>query len=167
MEKEPPSLSGSPSELFMELLRLLRTFLIEGKLPNFFLPECDLLSTVEKPERECALRAAQKVLAHPLVAMSLSPQVKVAQRCDCKYSDVLKAMKQLAASPECPENRDRLRQFLVSMDANREAMHQSLQRRDLRYDVRWRPALPRLVDMLDFSSDDHHVEHGSAEPPVS
>ena len=167
LEKEPPSLSGSPSELFMELLRLLRTFLIEGKLPNFFHPECDLLSTVGKPERECALRAAQKVLAHPMEAMLLSPQVKVAQRCDGKYRDVLKAMKQLAASPECPENRDRLRQFLVSMDANREAMYQSLQRRDLRYDVRGRPALSPLADMLYFSPEENDVEHRSAEPSVS
>ena len=164
LEKNPPSLSGSPIEIFLGLLDLLTGFLSVGRLPNFFLPECDLLNTVKEPERVCSLKAAQKVLAHPLEAMLLSLQVKVAQQCGVKYRDVLKALKQLAASPECPENRARLRQFEVLIDANRESMHQSLQRKDLRNDIRDRPGLPRLMDMLDFASEGHHTEHGSAEP---
>ena len=153
MEKEPPSLSGSPSELFLELLGLLRAFLVEGNLPNFFLPECDLLSTVGKPERECALRAVQMVLDHPMEAMLLSPQVKVAQRCGGKYSNVQEVMKQLASHPECPDNRHRLRHSLALMDSNREAMYQSLQINDLWDDIRGRPSLPWLVDLLGLAAN--------------
>ena len=166
LEKEPPCLLGSPSELFLELLGILQAYLVEGKLPNFFPPECDLLSTVGKPERECALRATQKVLAHPLEAMLLSPQVKVAQRCDGRYGDVLKAMKQLASHPECPDNREMLRHFLVLMDASRKTLYQSQHSKDLKDDIHGRPGLPRLVDMLDFlSSDENQTEHVTTVEP--
>ena len=73
LEKRPPSLITSPFQLFLDLLTHLDVYLQVGKLPHYFLPQCDLLETVGNDERHLARRVIREILSNPLNALLTSP----------------------------------------------------------------------------------------------
>ena len=73
LEKRPPSLITSPFELFLDLLTHLDVYLQVGKLPHYFLPQCDLLETVGNDERHLARQVIREILSNPLNALLTSP----------------------------------------------------------------------------------------------
>ena len=73
LEKRPPSQITSPFRLFLDLLRELDEYLKVGKLPHYFLAECNLLETVADDERGIARLVIAKILSDPLYALLTSP----------------------------------------------------------------------------------------------
>ena len=73
LEKRPPSLITSPFQLFLNLLIHLDDYIQVGKLPHYFLPQCDLLETVGNDERQLARQVIREVLSNPLNALLTSP----------------------------------------------------------------------------------------------
>ena len=73
LEKKPPTMITSPFGLFIDLLHHLDHYLEVGKLPHYFLSECDLLETVDCEERRIARQAIRGILSDPLAATLTSP----------------------------------------------------------------------------------------------
>ena len=73
LEKQPPSPITSPFGLFLDLLAHLENYLQVGKLPHYFLPECDLLETVGNDEGHLARQVIREILSDPLNALLTSP----------------------------------------------------------------------------------------------
>ena len=59
---------ASPFGLFVDLLHNLDRYFEIGKLPHYFLAECDLLETVDGEERRIARQAIQAISSDPLAA---------------------------------------------------------------------------------------------------
>ena len=73
LEKRPPSQFTSPFELFLNLLCELDKYLKMGKLPHYFLAECNLLETVSDDEQGSARQVITEILSDPLNALLTSP----------------------------------------------------------------------------------------------
>ena len=73
LEKNPPADAMEPFEYMLTLFDRLRIFLKQGRLPHYFLPECDLLTTVDYQERQLALEAVHTALNDPIEAVLFSP----------------------------------------------------------------------------------------------
>ena len=73
LEGRPSEQEESPFQLMLDLCQDLQHYLLLGCLPHYFLPECDLLRTVENEERQCALRAVGQIIADPLATILRSP----------------------------------------------------------------------------------------------
>ena len=73
LEKRPPQMITSPFRLFIDLLNDLDHYLEVGKLPHYFLAECNLLETVDSKECRIARQAIQAILSDPLAALLTSP----------------------------------------------------------------------------------------------
>ena len=73
LEKRNPSEIISPSALFLCLLRELDDYLKVGKLPHYFLYQCDLLETVGDDERGISRLVINDILSDPLKALLTSP----------------------------------------------------------------------------------------------
>ena len=70
LEKTPPHKINSPFCLMINLLHYLQLYLIRGTLPHYFIPECNLLTTIGHDERQIALEAIQAVVSDPVKALA-------------------------------------------------------------------------------------------------
>ena len=74
LEEDPTSQEREAFELMLILYHRLHTFLQQGRLPHYFLPECDLFATVDSSERQSAEQAVHAALQDPIKALLLSHQ---------------------------------------------------------------------------------------------
>ena len=154
LEKRPPSLITSPFELFLDLLTHLDVYLQVGKLPHYFLPQCDLLETVGNDERHLARQVIQEILSNPLNALLTSPT-----RPREIYGEVSPAhhlvvvFKRVTDHPTCEQSRAYLSQLLARVDERRRERFRQQRESDdhpglLREKVSGRAELIGLVDTL-------------------
>ena len=74
LEKTPFSKIKSPFNLMIDLCRNFIDCLKRRELPHHFLPECNLLDTVEHGERQIALKSLKYILSDPSLLFSNAPQ---------------------------------------------------------------------------------------------
>ena len=153
LEKRPPHMIASPFGLFIDLLHNLDHRLEVGKLPHYFLTECDLLETVGDEERRITRQAIQAILLDPLVALLTSPthprqiygKVRPGALVNCFWRVVTHSM--------CEQSWEDLSVLLACVDECRHKCYQNQQGWDEDEDedfvVSGRPELTELVDALD------------------
>ena len=148
LEKHSPQQEGSPFQLMLDLCHDLQHCLLMGCLPHYFVPDCDLLRTVGKEEKQYALQAVGKVIADPIVAILNSPSKPRHIYGNHHSPDYFKGcFREVSFLRSCPERWERLRRLLRRLDDHREGLHQEQLERDGRR-VSGRPGLVRLADYL-------------------
>ena len=140
LEKNPPTNTRQPFVLFRELLRTLQSFLEDGKLPHFFLPECDLLETVSRETRHTALDTVRAILDDPFGAILRSPIEPKEVYGGVKVGHLLELTK---LSPR------KLDSLVRRLDMYRTKHYNALVEKDRRKGVSGRPKLIRLADLLE------------------
>ena len=151
LEKTPPSNIKSPFGLMMNLLHDLCCYVKDGKLPHYFLPECDLLSMVRPHERKVALKAIQTVLSEPIYAMVKCPSEPDEIFGDINPDDVMTAFHHVSTHPSCEQHWERLLLLLSRLDEWK-IQHYFIQlqadEKNEERAVSERPVLVMLVDLL-------------------
>ena len=153
LEKTPPSSISSPYSLMISLLNELANYLTDGKLPHYFLPECDLLESVGYDEQLVALQAVEAILSDPVVAVLKCPSNPSEIFGDISPDDLVGAFRGVSTHPSSERNRKDLLRLLSRMD---EWRHQRYCRQ-LKVDedeeedliVSGRPALKGLMGMME------------------
>ena len=144
LEEHPPQNEGSPFQLILDLCQDLQYYLLIRCLPHYFLPECDLLRTVNDEERQWAIQAVGKVIAWPLKAILQSPSEPWDIYGDHSPNVLIHGLYNVSSQPSCPERREDLQRLLRHLDEHREGLHRR-QSRGNRHDM---PGRVRLVDYL-------------------
>ena len=151
LEKRHPSKITSPFDLMLDLLRDLDGYLEDGKLPHYFLPECDPLETVGLEERHIARQAIQNILADPLAAVLTSPTEPRWIYGDIHPDTLVSAFRLLLTDPTCSRKQQDFIQLLACLDESRQLRY----RQQLHYDnedksrrVSGRPPIVGLVDTM-------------------
>ena len=148
LENNPPSKVRSPFQVFLELAGALRQCLISGTLPHYFLPNCDLLETVQDTARQLALGSIQKILANPLVAIICSPVEPGQLYGDVSPAELAECVSAVSSRPQCEQSRGRLKDLLGQLEACRQQRYQQQRERDDDFGVSGRPELISLLDLL-------------------
>ena len=151
LEKRPPSLITSPFQLFLDLLTHLDDYIQVGKLPHYFLPQCDLLETVGNDERHLARRVIREILSDPLNALINSPTRPQEIYGKVSPDHLVIAFQRVSAHPMCEKNWKDLSKLLARVDERRWERYREQRRRDDRDDyhrVSGRAQLTGLVATL-------------------
>ena len=146
--KTPPSLITSPFDLFLDLSRDLDQYLEVGKLPHYFLAQCDLLETVGNDERHLASQVIREILSDPLNALLTSPSSPQQIYGEVSPDHLVVAFKRVSAHPTCEENRKSLSELLARVDERRRERFRQQRERDGGRGVSGRAQLTGLVATL-------------------
>ena len=119
LEKRPPSHITSPFELFLDLLTHLDDYIQVGKLPHYFLPQCDLLETVGNDERHLARQVIQEILPNPLNALVTSPTRPQEIYGEVSPDHLVVAFKRVTDHPTCEQSWENLSELLARVDERR------------------------------------------------
>ena len=147
LEKRPPSQITSPFVLFLDLLHELDNYLKVGKLPHYFLAECNLLETVADDERGIARQAIAEILSDPLNALLTSltdPQQIYGEVCP---DDLVTAF-HTVSSHLTREQFQKLSELLTHVDERRRQKFKEQQKWDKILQVSGRNEPTGLTDML-------------------
>ena len=148
LEKTPPSLITSPFDLFLDLSRELDQYIEVGKLPHYFLAQCDLLETVGNDERHLASQVIREILSDPLNALLTSPTSPQEIYGEVSPDHLVVAFKRVSAHPTCEENRKSLSELLARVDERRRERFRQQRERDGGRGVSGRAQLTGLVATL-------------------
>ena len=129
LEKRPLSLITSPFELFLDLLTHLDVYLQVGKLPHYFLPECDLLETVGNDERQLVREVIKEILSDPLNALLSSPTDPQQIYGEVRPDHLVAAFHEVFANPTSERCRDLFR-LLIRVDDRRQERFSVQRQRD-------------------------------------
>ena len=151
LEKRPLSLIKSPFDLFLQLLAHLDVYVQVGKLPHYFLPQCDLLETVGNDERHLAHQAIQDILSDPLNALLTSPTDPQQLYGDVNPEHLVVAFKRVSAHPKCEQSCKDLSELLARVDARRREKFRVQQESDddVYHRVSGRPELIGLLATME------------------
>ena len=150
LENTPPSKINSSFGLMMDLFSDFICYLKHGKLPHYFLPECDLLATVGHDERQIARKSINDILSDPISAVLKCPSVPTQIYGDIQPDDLVTVFHHASTHPCCERSRDELLLLLSCLDEWRQILY----RRQLELDnsedneltvVSGRPKLRGLV----------------------
>ena len=148
LEKRPPSLITSPFELFLDLLTNLDDYIQVGKLPHYFLPQCDLLETVGNDERHLARQVIREILSDPLNALVTSPTRPQEIYGEVSPDHLVVAFKRVTDHPTCEQSREDLSELLARVDERRRERFREQEERDGLGRVSGRAELTELVATL-------------------
>ena len=151
LEKTPPSMITSPYRLFLDLLHDLDDYFKVGKLPHYFLPQCNLLETVEQGELCLARRVIQEILSDPLNALLTSPTAPQEIYGEIRPDCLVSAFSRVSSRPTCDQNWRDLSELLARVDKRRRQRYRKQREEDKRsryYKVSGRAELINLVDSL-------------------
>ena len=153
LEKRPPHMITSQFGLFVDLLHDLHRYLEVGKLPHYFLAECDLLETVGTEERRIARQTIQAILSDPLAALLTSPTKPHQIYGDVRPDALVKSFQRVFTHTMCKQSRENLSVLLARVDECRherynEQKREHGDREDGIYKVSGGPGLTGLVDRL-------------------
>ena len=148
LEKTPKSLTISPFRLFLDLLLELDIYLQRGKLPHYFMTQCNLLETVGEDERCMARQAIEDILSDPVHALLSSPTDPQQIYGEVRPADLLVAFRKFAAHPICEQSRSQLSVLLACVDECRQRRYSKHQELDEKLVVYERTKLVALVDSL-------------------
>ena len=119
LEKTPPSMITSPYRLFLDLLHDLDNYLKVGKLPHYFLPQCNLLETVEEGELCIAQQVIQEILSDPLNALLTSPTAPQEIYGEVHPDYLVSAFSRVFSHPTCDQSWNDLSDLLARVDERR------------------------------------------------
>ena len=149
LENTPPSKIDSPFGLMMDLFRDFINYLNQDKLPHYFLPECDLLTTVGDEERQIARKSIHDILLDPISAVLKCPSVPTQIYGTIHPGDLVTVFHQVSTYPCCERSRDELLLLLSRLDEWRQQCYRRQLERDNDEDekhrVSGRPELRGLV----------------------
>ena len=148
LENTPPSKINSPFRLMMDLASNFLDYLKRGKLPHYFLPECDLLATVGHDERQIAIKCIHNILLDPISALLKCPSVPSQIYGDILPDDLVAVFHCVSTDPCCERRQHELVLLLSRLDEWRQQRYRRLLRWDRRkgkYRVSGRPELRGLV----------------------
>ena len=150
LENTPPSEFTSAFGVMMSVCQNLSTHLRKGNLPHYFLPECNLLTTVGCNERQIALEAIHHIVCNPIAAILKCPLRPRDLYGDICPDDLVAAFSRVSAHP-CYERRwDDLVHLLSQLDRWRRVRYrQQLASDESEPRVYGRPELAGLVVMLE------------------
>ena len=124
LEKNTPQIITSPFALFVDLLHELNHYLEVGKLPHYFLAECDLLETVDGEERRIARQAIQAILSDPLAALLTSPTDPIQIYGEVRPDTLVNSFRRVVVShPMCEWSWKKLSVLLAGVDTCRHARY--------------------------------------------
>ena len=147
LEHTPPQMLGSQLHLMLGLLSDLDGHLKKGKLPHYFLPDCDLLATVKPEERHIACDVIRHILSDPLRAILTCPIEPKEIYGKIRPDTLVAAFRQVSSHPTSITSREHLLRLLRSLDETRQRRYQEQQKKDHMV-VSGRPKLVGLADML-------------------
>ena len=153
LEKIPPSMITSPFALLLDLLRELDEYIKVGKLPHYFLADCNLLETVACDERSIARQAIKHILSDPLNALLTSPTDPQQIYGEVCPKDLVVAFQHVSAHLTHAKCR-KLSKLLARVDERRRERFEKMLQQDRRGSVRGslgvlgRPDLTGLAEML-------------------
>ena len=147
LEIRPPSLITSPFKLFRDLLIHLDDYLQVGKLPHYFLPQCDLLETVGDDERQFARQVIREILKDPLNALLTSPTRPHQIYGEVNPDHLVVAFQRVSAHPTCEQSRKDLSELLTRVDERRRERFREQRKSDGKR-VSGRAQLTGLADTL-------------------
>ena len=149
LENTPPSKIDSPFGLMMDLFRDFINYLNHDKLPHYFLPECNLLTTVGDEERQIARKSIHGILLDPISAVLKCPSVPTQIYGTIQPGDLVTVFHQVSTYPCCERSRDELLLLLSRLDEWRQQCYRRLLEEDNDEDeefrVSGRPELRGLV----------------------
>ena len=148
LEKQPLSSITSPFKLFLELLTHLDVHLQVGKLPHYFLAQCDLLETVGDDERNLARHVIKGILSDPLNALLTSPTDPQQIYSEVCPDHLVVAFHGVSAHPMYEQSWKDLSQLLARVDERRRERFRKQQESDDRWGVSGRDELSGLVETL-------------------
>ena len=120
LEKTPPSMITSPFRLFLDLLRELDEFLKVGKLPHYFLAQCNLLETVEEDELYTTRQVIKEILADPLHALLTSPTKPEQIYGEVRPNQLVVAFRGVSSHPTREQKHMDLMELLARVDERRQ-----------------------------------------------
>ena len=145
----PPSKINSPFRLMMDLASNFLDYLNRGKLPHYFLPECDLLATVGHDERQIAIKCIHNIISDPISAVLKCPSVPNEIYGDILPDDLVAVFHRVSTRPCCEWRRHELVLLLSRLDEWRQQRYQKQLEVDNdereHYRVSGRPELRGLV----------------------
>ena len=147
LEKTSPSMIKSPFSLFLDLLHELNTYLKGGKLPHYFVAQCNLLETVEEGELCLAQQVIEKILSDPLNALLTSPTAPQEIYGEVHPDYLVSAFSRVLSQPTCDQSWKDLSDLLARVDERRRQRYREQRESDW-YRLSWRAELTGLVDTL-------------------
>ena len=150
LEKTHPSMIKSPFILFLDLLHELNTYLKEGKLPHYFVAQCNLLETVEEGELCLAQQVIEEILSDPLNALLTSPTDPQEIYGEVNPDYLVSTFSRVFSHPTCDQSWRDLSDLLARVDERRRQRYREQRQNDDRAwcKVSGRAELTGLVDML-------------------
>ena len=149
LENSHPSKICSPFGLMIALCHELSSYLNQGFLPHYFLPECNLLETVGPVERQDALQAIQAIISDPVAALLQCPSEPSQIFGSISPDELVDGFHGVVTHPACERSRESLLQLLSRLDEWRQQRYAELQQTDETGGVSGRPQIRRLVDMVE------------------
>ena len=149
LEKRTPAMIASPFGLFVDLLYNLDRYLELGKLPHYFLAECDLLETVDGEERRIARQAIQSILSDPLAALLTSPTSPRQIYGEVHPDALVNSFRRVINHPMCQQGRKDLSVLLARVDECRHKRCRQQLDEDRSFEVTGRPGMTGLVEVLE------------------
>ena len=147
LEKTPASMITSPFKLFSDLLRELDEYLKGGKLPHYFLPQCNLLETVADDELRIARQVIEEILSDPLNALLTSPTAPQEIYGEVHPDYLVSAFCKISSHATCKQYQKDLSKLLARVDERRRQRYREQRERDRNW-VSGRGELIVLVDAL-------------------
>ena len=132
LEKTPPSLITSPFGLFFDLLHELDEYLKVGKLPHYFLIECDLLETVADDDLYIARHVIKEILSDPLNALLTSPTDPWEIYGEVRPDHLVVAFHNVSSHPMCKQSWKNLSGLLAFVDERRQQRFEEQHEKDNR-----------------------------------
>ena len=136
LENTPPSKINSPFRLMMDLASNFLDYLNRGKLPHYFLPECDLLATVGHDERQIAIKSIHNIISDPISAVLKCPSVPNEIYGDILPDDLVAVFHRVSTDPCCERRRHELVLLLSRLDEWRQQRYQEQHGRSGRPELR-------------------------------
>ena len=111
---------NSPFDLMMDMFSKLFTYLKNGKLPHYFIPECNLLAAVGHDERQIAIKSINDILSDPIAAVLKCPPVPRQIFADLLPDELVATFHHASTRPCSGCSRDDLLLLLSRLDEWRE-----------------------------------------------
>ena len=153
LESIPHGKMSSQFNFMVELLSALQDHIKTGILPHYFLPECNLLTTVGPEERDIACNVIHHIRSDPLRAILTCPIQPQNIYGEVQPDALVTAFHRLLHCPTCVRSHDDLQQLLSYLDERRLLRYNLQKEQDdtnslFHGKVHGRDELTGLVEML-------------------
>ena len=149
IEKGPKHLITSSFDCMMELFLELDSFLKAGKLPHYFIEQCDLFQRIAPEELSFVRNEIQQIMKNPFTAILATPTEPKQVFNDIQADELVSAFQRVSTHPANKWSCNHLRAFLRQLDAHRLRTFHELVDCDETKNISTRPRLTMLVDKFD------------------